>query len=243
MGCTRSPFSGGLQCCAFCTGPVNPDVIRLRQCLMESIRQISIRDLAAATVLVAVWFAAYGLAPNLALLSVGAATLVMFAVLSSTLWPFLALPFAVSANWAALAYCFGWWTSPSDAVLLSGAVIVSTIAISIFTIWRTRFRHAKTQSRTGVMFTAIRNSVGFGLCAGLQLGIPVCIYGVATRSPFPAISAQHVLQQLLGSYLIGGLLLGIILGVILAFVCDTIVAVDFRKHPKVSPYQAAQNAG
>ena len=31
MGCTRSPFSGGLQCCAFCTGPVNPDVIRLRQ--------------------------------------------------------------------------------------------------------------------------------------------------------------------------------------------------------------------
>ena len=27
MGCTRSPFSGGLQCCAFCTGPVNPDVI------------------------------------------------------------------------------------------------------------------------------------------------------------------------------------------------------------------------
>ena len=30
MGCTRSPFSGGLQCCAFCTGPVNPDVIRLQ---------------------------------------------------------------------------------------------------------------------------------------------------------------------------------------------------------------------
>ena len=29
MGCTRSPFSGGLQCCAFCTGPVNPDVIWL----------------------------------------------------------------------------------------------------------------------------------------------------------------------------------------------------------------------
>ena len=27
MGCTRSPFSGGLRCCAFCTGPVNPDVI------------------------------------------------------------------------------------------------------------------------------------------------------------------------------------------------------------------------
>ena len=30
MHCTRSPFSGGLQCCAFCTGPVNPDVIPLR---------------------------------------------------------------------------------------------------------------------------------------------------------------------------------------------------------------------
>ena len=29
MGCTRSPFSGGLQCCAFCTGPVNPDVMHL----------------------------------------------------------------------------------------------------------------------------------------------------------------------------------------------------------------------
>ena len=27
MGCTRSPFSGGLQCCAFGTGPVNPDVM------------------------------------------------------------------------------------------------------------------------------------------------------------------------------------------------------------------------
>ena len=27
MGCTRSPFSGGFRCCAFCTGPVNPDVI------------------------------------------------------------------------------------------------------------------------------------------------------------------------------------------------------------------------
>ena len=31
MGCTRSPFSGGFRCCAFCTGPVNPDVMRLRQ--------------------------------------------------------------------------------------------------------------------------------------------------------------------------------------------------------------------
>ena len=31
MGCTRSPFSGGLQCCAFCTGPVNPDVITLNK--------------------------------------------------------------------------------------------------------------------------------------------------------------------------------------------------------------------
>ena len=30
MGCTRSPFSGGFRCCAFCTGPVNPDVILLR---------------------------------------------------------------------------------------------------------------------------------------------------------------------------------------------------------------------
>ena len=29
MGCTRSPFSGGFRCCAFCTGPVNPDVITL----------------------------------------------------------------------------------------------------------------------------------------------------------------------------------------------------------------------
>ena len=29
MGCTRSPFSGGLRCCAFGTGPVNPDVIWL----------------------------------------------------------------------------------------------------------------------------------------------------------------------------------------------------------------------
>ena len=48
--------------------------------------------------LVAVWFTAYGLAPNLALLSVGAAILVMFAVLTSSLWPFLALPLAVSAN-------------------------------------------------------------------------------------------------------------------------------------------------
>ena len=31
MGCTRSPFSGGLQCCVFCTGPVNPDVIPLEK--------------------------------------------------------------------------------------------------------------------------------------------------------------------------------------------------------------------
>ena len=35
MGCTRSPFSGGLQCCAFCTGPVNPDVITLTNANMK----------------------------------------------------------------------------------------------------------------------------------------------------------------------------------------------------------------
>ena len=29
MGCTRSPFSGGFRCYAFCAGPVNPDVITL----------------------------------------------------------------------------------------------------------------------------------------------------------------------------------------------------------------------
>ena len=31
MDCTRSPFSGGFRCCALCTGPVNPDVIRLKE--------------------------------------------------------------------------------------------------------------------------------------------------------------------------------------------------------------------
>ena len=37
MGCTRSPFSGGLQCCAFCTGPVNPDVITPDKTTMPAI--------------------------------------------------------------------------------------------------------------------------------------------------------------------------------------------------------------
>ena len=35
MGCTRSPFSGGFRCCAFCTGPVNPDVIQLDRIMCE----------------------------------------------------------------------------------------------------------------------------------------------------------------------------------------------------------------
>ena len=41
MGCTRSPFSGGLRCCAFCTGPVNPDVIQPRKRKREIMATIS----------------------------------------------------------------------------------------------------------------------------------------------------------------------------------------------------------
>ena len=46
MRCTRSPVSGGFRCCAFCTGPVNADVIRLTAQLkpMQSFKMKDVRN-------------------------------------------------------------------------------------------------------------------------------------------------------------------------------------------------------
>ena len=58
MGCTRSPFSGGLRCCAFCTGPVNPDVMRLA--LMTRLNaKFSIRTMLGIIAVCCLIFAAF----------------------------------------------------------------------------------------------------------------------------------------------------------------------------------------
>ena len=87
MGCTRSPFSGGLRCCAFCTGPVNPDVIRLEN--RSRMKVVSLRSVCAATslacfvlaFLIAIYLFAAGafwvMPENVALKLTGAAALVL----------------------------------------------------------------------------------------------------------------------------------------------------------------------
>ena len=60
MGCTRSPFSGGFRCYAFCTGPVNPG----RYPATGGFVRFSIANL---LLLVASWPVAYFLSPQLKL--------------------------------------------------------------------------------------------------------------------------------------------------------------------------------
>lgn len=42
MRCTRSPFSGGFRCCAFCAGPVNADVICLSKMKVAVSTQLNV---------------------------------------------------------------------------------------------------------------------------------------------------------------------------------------------------------
>ena len=55
MRCTRSPFSGVAQCCAFCAGPVNADVITLNQSIHMKLRY-GIRSLLVVCAVVAAFF-------------------------------------------------------------------------------------------------------------------------------------------------------------------------------------------
>ena len=104
MGCTRSPFSGGLQCCAFCTGPVNPDVIPLKHKM-----KFSLTHLFVAILVVAVLCTAFLNAPTatLSVLLLGLLPSIVFVILRVRSRRNSILLFAVFAPIAAYLFYLG----------------------------------------------------------------------------------------------------------------------------------------
>ena len=126
--------------------------------------------------------------------------------------------------------------------MMGVGIAVATIAISTFAIARTRNKFRNSAVRTGMMFAAIRNSAVAGICVGLQIGAPVFVAGLTTwLTPFPT-SLHSLARMAILSPVLSCLILGVILGVILGFVCDVIVAADFRNRPSSKTEPALGNA-
>ncbi len=182
------------------------------------------------TALVALWLSLYQLNSSIAwlflpLLGVGCFSLVFGRVI-----PFFWLPFFSSLNWVILTF-MPWWTVPHEVIIPIFAGVVSVFSIYVYTIDRTLKVYRGQQSRDGVVFVGIGYSVVAGVFVGVMLGVPIlalCIFNLF----WPYSFDWQFLLMLATGLPFSGAFAGMILGIGFGFVCDIMVALEFKQRPR-----------
>ncbi len=176
--------------------------------------------------LAAVWFAILLVAPNVAWLLVCATMVVAIAAVRAQLQPLFWLPCVVCLNWIVLNFT-AWWIPPPELFVLLGLGFVSITAISVFTFHRTRLRYRNSPTRDGVLFAGIGNGCIAGFVVGLMIGIPLLGAGLLSLFVISPIDLDFGGRMAIGFPLLGSIA-GLAIGIGLGFVCDIVVASDFR---------------
>jgi len=99
--------------------------------------QLTIRDLMAVTAIIAIWFAVFTISAHSAWLFLGVSVALCGASILRKVVILFFLPLIFSANWMLLVNCYRSWDPPT-AALIGGFVVVFAIAVSEYTIRRTR---------------------------------------------------------------------------------------------------------
>ena len=194
----------------------------------------SIKSLIKTTAVIAVWFGLRGVAFNEAWLLLGVLVLAVVAIHSRNPLLWFWSPLVYSLSFVLLSFV-PWWTTPQDSHMWFCAVALSLVAITTFTILRTRAVYKNHDSREGVVFYGMGQSSLAGLYVGFMFSLPRLIANCISAVVVPQSYVGLEFGQLM-SLPILGLVVGFVFGFFLGFACDILVGFDFRNrsHTKVA---------
>jgi hypothetical protein len=120
----------------------------------------------------------------------------------------------------------------SSVAVLIGFIVVFVVAVSEFTIRRTRSKFRTRTIRKGVFFLAIQNGALSGIFVAFQFGLPVLTSCLATWFTAFPVPIGRLAYMAVFFPLVTCTILGVALGGVLGFVCDRLIALDFENRQK-----------